>query len=111
MWLVRTWNVQIKSFVIVNHRLTIDVGDIHFLTRLSHCEVDLSLFASKAGGDTTYGYLWNFGRGKPPKYGQINTQTIELLHLRTISFTICKLCGSATLDLSTWAQMQTSMEC
>lgn len=33
-WLIRNWNVQEQCFVIGDHRITIDVDDIYFLTGL-----------------------------------------------------------------------------
>jgi len=70
--------------MITDYRLTIDVDDIYFLIRLSHWGVDISLFGSRVGGDTTDGYLQCFCRGAPPKDGWIDIQSIELLPLRTI---------------------------
>lgn len=70
-WLMRTWNVYELCFVIVDHRLTIDVDDIYFLTGLSHWGDDLSLFGSREGGGTTNGYLRHFCRGALPKDGRM----------------------------------------
>lgn len=58
--------------MIADYRLTINVDDIYFLIGLSHRGADLSLFGSRAGGDTTDGYLQCFCRGAPPKYGRID---------------------------------------
>jgi len=110
-WLVRTWNVQEQCFVISDYNLTIDVDDIYCLTGLSHWGDNLSLFGSRARGDTTDGYLRGFCRGAPPKDGRIDIQSIELLPLRTIDSTVCKLRGSVSLHLATWAQMQMVMGC
>lgn len=110
-WSVRNWNVQEQFFVIVNHRVTIDANDIYFLTKLSHRGTDLSLFGSRMGGDTTDAYIRRFCRGAPPKDGRIDIQTIELLPLRIIAFIVHTLCGSASLLLATWAQMQMVVEC
>lgn len=104
--LVRSWNVQEQFFQIGDQRLTIDANDIYFLTRLSCRGIDISLFGVRPGREATMFYL---ARHCAPRSklssGRIDIKTIQSLPLRTIVFTVARLCGSAVVHLVTKAQM------
>lgn len=56
-WMVIKWNVHKECFLIGDHRLTIYVGEIYWLSGLPHHGVDISLYEHRRGGETTTTYL------------------------------------------------------
>lgn len=88
-WMLRKWNVQEESFVIGDHRLTIDANDIYLLSGFPHCGVDISLYGHRQGGGTISTYLvQHCFQGDALKNGGIDMKIIERLHLIAINFTI-----------------------
>lgn len=98
--------------MIGEHRLTINVDDIYFLTGISCCGTNISLFGRRLGSETTMSYLDGhcFPRSKLSN-GRIDIKTIERLTLRTITFIIAWLCGSVALHVVTKDRMEISLEC
>lgn len=110
-WMVLKSNVQEECFQIEGDRLTIDVDGIYLLNGLSHYGVDISLYGHRWGGETTTTYLvQHYSPGSKLKDIWIDIKTIDRIHLRTIYFTVARLCGSAALHLLTKAQIHISVE-
>ena len=110
--MVRNWNVQEQCFQIGDQKLTIYVDDIYFLTGLSHRGIYISLYGYKPSGEkpTTYLLQHSF-LGSHLKDVWIDIKTIDMLPLRTIDFTIARLCGIVMLHFLIKAQMYIYVEC
>lgn len=110
--LVRMWDLDKNNFWIGVHTLTINVEDIYFLIGLSKKGAQVSLFGSKASGETIGDFIVKYSYvGTRKRSGNIPIKNVRDVPLKTIIFIITCISESVTLHLATKAQIQYALEC
>ena len=109
-WMVDRWNVQDQCFFIGGHQLEIEPVDIYFLTGLPKRGVDLTLFGTKAGGQSVDSLRLEYCNYQTRDKG-IDIKTISRPELMVIAFTVTRLCKAAALHVTTRSQMRMEVDC
>jgi hypothetical protein len=87
--LVRMWDINEQEFHFGVHTLTLDIDDIYFLTRLSHCGSQVSVLGSKGRGEPMDYYLAHHCASGIEKHsGKVSIIDVQDLSLGTILYTI-----------------------
>jgi len=94
-YLVRMWDPDQHVFHVGVHRLSLDIGDIYFLTGLSRQGYHVSLTSDRGGGlpMSEYCHLHCVPEAERKK-GKVAIWGVRDLTLRTILFTIARMAGS-----------------
>ena len=108
-WMVDRWSVQDQCFFIGGHQLEIEPADIYFLTGLPKRGIDLTLFGTRAGGQSVDSLRLEYCNSQTRDKG-IDIKTISRPELMVIVFTVTRLCGAATLHIATGSQMRMAVD-
>lgn len=109
-WLVDRWNVQDQCFFIGGHQLEMEPEDIYFLIGLPKRGEHLTLFRTRPSGQSVDS-LWLEWCNVQTRDKGIDIKTISHPEMMVISFTVTRLCRSATLHVANRSQMQTTVDC
>jgi hypothetical protein len=102
--LVQMWDVNEQVFHVRVHTLTLEIDDIYFLTRFSHCGYRVSLSRSRGGGEPMDYYVsQHYTTGIEKHSGKVAIKDILDLSLRTILYTITRLAGSVAPHMALYS--------
>jgi hypothetical protein len=88
-YMVHMWDLEQQVFHIGVHVLYLDIEDIYFLTRLSHCGACVTLMGGLGGGFPMSEYIHQHCEPDVERHkGKVAIRGVRDLTLRTIIFTI-----------------------
>jgi len=109
-WLVERWNVQDQCFYIGGHQLEMEPIDIYFITGFPKRGEQLTLFRTRAGGQSVATLRLEWCNTQSQEKG-IYIKTISRHELMVISLIVTRLCGAAALHIATGSQMRMALDC